>query len=124
MGSGGSLRPLASPRAIGANAAVALTGTSVALYNAHHAREGNIKMSDREKAMTLWFQQFQHRFHRAGDGNETGDPVKVYNVYGHNPCGSDAIMMGGLWHRVGIKGAPARLVGHSISQAYFVTSCA
>lgn len=77
------------------------------------------KLSAREKALLLWFQQIQHRFHRSGNGDDQGDPVKVFNVYGHNPCGSDAIMMGGLWRRVGVKGAPARLVGHSISQAYF-----
>ena len=31
-------------------------------------------MSDREKAMALWFQQIQHRFHRGGDGDESRRP--------------------------------------------------
>ena len=44
-------------------------------------------MSDREKAIALWFLQIRHRYHLAGDGDELGDAVKVYNVYGHNPCG-------------------------------------
>ncbi len=76
-------------------------------------------MNDREKAMALWFQQIRQRFHRAGDGQETGDPVKVFNVYGHNPCGSDAIIMGGLWRKVGLKGAPVRLVSHAIAQVAY-----
>ncbi|MGA2064930.1 MAG: putative Ig domain-containing protein [Thermoguttaceae bacterium] len=76
-------------------------------------------MSDRDKAMALWFQQIRQRFHRAGDGQETGDPVKVFNTYGHNPCGSDAIIMGGLWRRAGLKGAPVRLVSHAIAQAAY-----
>ncbi len=65
-------------------------------------------MSDREKAMALWFQQIQHRFHRSGDGTELGDPVRVFNVYGHNPCGCDACMMGGLWHGAGLKSGAVR----------------
>ena len=44
-------------------------------------------MSDKEKAMALWFQQVSHRFHRSGYGANLGDPVKVFNIYGHNPCG-------------------------------------
>ena len=47
-------------------------------------------MNDREKAMALWFQLIRRRFRRSGTGPEPGDPVKVFNVYGHNPCGSDA----------------------------------
>jgi hypothetical protein len=76
-------------------------------------------MSDREKAMAIWFQQIRQRFHRAGDGGETGDPVKVFNTYGHNPCGSDAIIMGGLWRKAGLKGAPVRLVSHAIAQVAY-----
>ncbi len=75
-------------------------------------------MSDKEKAHALWFQQIRQRFHRSGDG-DLGDPVRVYNVYGHNPCGSDAIMMGGLWRKVGLKGAPVRLVSHAIAQVSY-----
>jgi hypothetical protein len=76
-------------------------------------------MTDKDKAMALWFQQIQHRFHRSGDGQELGDPVKVFNVYGHNPCGCDACMMGGLWHRAGLKSAPVRLISHAIAQVFY-----
>jgi hypothetical protein len=76
-------------------------------------------MTDKDKAMALWFQQIQHRFHRSGDGAELGDPVKVFNVYGHNPCGCDACMMGGLWHKAGLKSAPVRLISHAIAQVYY-----
>ena len=76
-------------------------------------------MSDGEKAMALWRQQIQHRYHSSAGGEDLGDPVKVFNIYGLNPCGKDAMMMGGLWKQVGLKGAPARLVGHAIAQVYY-----
>ena len=76
-------------------------------------------MTDAEKAMAIWFQQIQQRFHRAGDGKELGNPVKVYNVYGHNPCGCDANIMGGLWRRAGLKGAPVRIITHAIAQVSY-----
>jgi hypothetical protein len=76
-------------------------------------------MTEREKAFALWFQEIRHRYHWAGDNNELGDPVKVFNVYGHNTCGNDSICLAGLWKRAGLKVTPARLVGHCVSQAYF-----
>jgi hypothetical protein len=76
-------------------------------------------MSDGEKARALWFQQIQQRYHAAGGGTELGDPLKVFNTYGYNPCGSDAMMMGGLWKQVGLNGAPVRLVGHAIAQVHY-----
>jgi len=76
-------------------------------------------MSDGEKAMALWRQQIQHRYHSSAGGEDLGDPVKVFNIYGLNPCGKDAMMMGGLWKQVGLKGAPVRLVGHAIAQVHY-----
>ena len=76
-------------------------------------------MSDGEKAIALWFQQIQHRYHSSAGGEDLGDPVKVFNIYGLNPCGKDAMMMGGLWKQVGLKGAPVRLVGHAIAQVHY-----
>ena len=76
-------------------------------------------MSDREKAHALWFQQIRHRYHWHGDNNELGDPVKVFNVYGHNTCGNDSICLAGLWKRAGLKVTPARVVGHCVTQCYF-----
>ncbi len=76
-------------------------------------------MTDREKAYALWFQEIQHRYHWEGDNNELGDPVKVFNVYGHNTCGNDSISLAGLWKRAGLKVSPARVVGHCITQAFF-----
>jgi hypothetical protein len=77
------------------------------------------RMTDREKAFALWFQEIRHRYHWAGDNNELGDPVKVFNVYGHNTCGNDSICLAGLWRQAGLKVTPARVVGHCVSQAYF-----
>jgi hypothetical protein len=77
------------------------------------------EMSDKEKAMALWFQQVSHRFHRSGYGANLGDPVQVFNIYGHNPCGADALIMGAYWHKVGLKSAPDRLVSHAIAQVAY-----
>jgi hypothetical protein len=76
-------------------------------------------MSDGEKARALWFQQIRQRYHSSAGGEDLGDPVKVFNIYGLNPCGKDAMMMGGLWKQVGLKGAPVRLVGHAIAQVNY-----
>ncbi|HEY1861356.1 MAG TPA: hypothetical protein VGG61_13435 [Gemmataceae bacterium] len=76
-------------------------------------------MTDREKAFALWFQEIRHRYHWAGDNSELGDPVKVFNVYGHNTCGNDSICLAGLWHKAGLNVTPARVVGHCVSQAFF-----
>ncbi len=76
-------------------------------------------MTDREKAIALWFQEIRHRYHWAGDNNELGDPVKVFNIYGHNTCGNDSICLAGLWKQAGLKVTPARVVGHCVSQAFF-----
>jgi hypothetical protein len=78
-------------------------------------------MTDAEKAMALWFQRIQHRYHFGGgiDGSEEGDLIKVFHIYGYNTCGSDSMMMAGLWKQAGLKAAPARGVGHCISQVYY-----
>jgi hypothetical protein len=76
-------------------------------------------MTDRDKAFALWFQEIRHRYHWGGDNNELGDPVKVFNVYGHNTCGNDSICLAGLWKKAGLKVTPARVVGHCVSQAFF-----
>lgn len=76
-------------------------------------------MTDREKAMALWWQEVQYRFHFEGDNNELSSPVKVFNVYGHNTCGNDSICLAGQWKLAGLKVAPARVVGHCVSQVFF-----
>src|SRR6476659_1764941 len=35
------------------------------------------RMTDREKAHALWFQEIRHRYHWGGDNKEVGDPVKI-----------------------------------------------
>jgi hypothetical protein len=76
-------------------------------------------MSDGEKARALWYQQIRHRYHSSAGGEDLGDPVRVFNAYGLNPCGKDAMMMGGLWKQVGLKAAPVRLVGHAVAQVHY-----
>ncbi len=76
-------------------------------------------MTDREKALAIWFQEIRYRYHFDGDNNELGDPVKIFNVYGHNTCGNDSGALAGLWRKAGLKVAPARLIGHCVTQAWF-----
>ncbi|HEV3146191.1 MAG TPA: hypothetical protein VGZ47_20055 [Gemmataceae bacterium] len=76
-------------------------------------------MTDRDKAFALWFQEIRHRYHWGGDNSELGDPVKAFNVYGHNTCGNDSICLAGLWKRAGLKVTPAHVVGHCVSECYF-----
>lgn len=77
-------------------------------------------MTDKERAHAIWFQQIQHRFHfGAGAGQESGDPVKIFNIYGHNTCGDDSMCLSGLWRKAGLKVAPARLVGHCVAQVFY-----
>jgi hypothetical protein len=76
-------------------------------------------MTDSEKAFPLWFQEIQYRHHSPGDNDELGDPVKVFNVYGYNTCGNDSICLATLWRNAGLKVAPARALGHCISQAFY-----
>jgi hypothetical protein len=83
------------------------------------ARAIKMGMTDQEKARALWWQEIQHRFHLDGDNNELGDPVKVFNVYGYNTCGNDSISLAGQWRAVGLKVAPARLVGHCVTQVFY-----
>jgi hypothetical protein len=76
-------------------------------------------MSQGEIAMALWWQEVQYRYHYDGDNTELSDPVKVFNVYGHNTCGNDSICLAGLWKKAGLKIAPARVVGHCVTQVFY-----
>ncbi len=76
-------------------------------------------MTDGEKAKALWWQEVQYRFHFDGDNDELLDPVKVFNIYGYNTCGNDSICLAGLWRHAGLRVAPARLVGHCVSQVFY-----
>ena len=76
-------------------------------------------MSDKEKAFALWWQEIQFRYHWPGDNDDLCDPVKIFNVYGHNTCGNDSICLAGLWRKAGLKAAPCRAVGHCISQVFY-----
>ncbi len=77
------------------------------------------EMTDADKAFALWFQEIRYRHHSSGDNSELGDPVKVFNVYGYNTCGNDSICLATLWRKAGLRAAPARALGHCISQAYY-----
>jgi len=76
-------------------------------------------MTEAEKAFALWFQEIQYRHHSGGDNNELLDPVKVFNIYGYNTCGNDSICLATLWRKAGLKVAPARALGHCISQVFY-----
>ncbi len=80
---------------------------------------GPPSMSAGDKARAIWWQQVQRRFHFEGDNDDLLDPVKVLNVYGFNTCGNDSICLAGLWRKAGFKVAPARLVGHCVTQVFY-----
>jgi hypothetical protein len=76
-------------------------------------------MTDAEKAVAIWFQEIRYRHHSPGDNSELGDPVKVFNIYGYNTCGNDSLCLATLWRQAGLRVAPARALGHCISQAFY-----
>lgn len=81
-------------------------------------------MSEKDKAMAIWFQHIRQRYHfpaggNQGSGGESHDPVKVFNIYGSNTCGEDSMMMAGLWKKMGMKAAPCRLPTHCVSQVFY-----
>jgi hypothetical protein len=76
-------------------------------------------MTDREKAIAIWRQETQHRFHFSTWDQEDNNPVKVFNLYGFNTCGDDSMCLAGLWRRAGLRVRPARIVGHCVSQVYY-----
>jgi len=76
-------------------------------------------MSEREKAIALWWFETTHRFHYPERDMEVKNPVKVHNIYGYNTCGDDSQCLAGLWHAAGLRVRPARLVGHCISQVFY-----
>ena len=43
----------------------------------------------------------------------------MFNIYGYNTCGNDSISLAGQWRNAGLRVAPARLVGHCVSQVFY-----
>jgi len=75
-------------------------------------------MSDSEKAMAIWFQDCRYHYHFVGD--DGGDPVRVFNVFGCYLCGNNGTSLAGLWRRAGLKVAPsAGTIGHTTSRVFF-----
>ena len=77
------------------------------------------EMSDREKAIALYYLEVNQRFHCHSGDDESSDPVKAFNIYGYTTCGHDSICMAGLWSRAGMDRRPARQVGHCITQVFY-----
>lgn len=95
-------------------------GTNLRTFEEFVAAAITPGMTDAEKATAVWHQFIKYRYHYGGaDGSEEGDLIKALHVYGYNTCGSDSMMMAGLWKQVGLKAAPARGVGHCISQVFY-----
>jgi hypothetical protein len=77
------------------------------------------EMTDREKAIALYYLEMNHRFHAHTGDDEGKDPVKVFNLYGFTTCGHDSICLAGLWRSAGLQRRPARPVGHCITQVFY-----
>ncbi len=76
-------------------------------------------MTQREKAVALWWFETSHRFHFPLGDDEAKHPVKVLNSYGFNTCGDDSECLAGLWRAAGFRVRPARLIGHCVSQVFY-----
>ena len=83
--------------------------------------EGTIRpeMSDREKAIALYYLEVKQRFHASTNDAESNDPVKVFNIYGYTTCGDDSISLAGLWRQAGLETRPARITGHVVTQVFY-----
>jgi hypothetical protein len=73
-------------------------------------------MTDREKALAIWFQDCRYHYHFDGDS----DPVRVYNVFGCYQCGNNGTSLAGEFRRAGLKVRPsAGTLGHTTSDVFF-----
>ncbi len=73
-------------------------------------------MSDREKALAIWFQECRYSYHFVGDS----DPVRVFNVFGCYQCGNNGTSVAGLFRRAGLKVSPsAGTIGHTTARVFF-----
>lgn len=78
------------------------------------------EMTDREKAIAIWFQEITHRFHFSAGGEVDNIPTLVVNSLGYNTCGDDSQCLAGLWKQAGLqKVRPARVLDHCISQVFY-----
>jgi len=75
-------------------------------------------MTDKEKALALWWHEVNTRFHATTGDAENNDPVKVHNVYGYTLCGNDAINLFGLWSVAGLQVRACRIQGHCITEVF------
>ena len=77
-------------------------------------------MTDREKAMAIWFQECRYRYHGRSDPGEDADPVKIYNVYACYQCGSNTSHFAELLNRAGLKVSFAGgSISHTTSRVFF-----
>lgn len=77
------------------------------------------EMSDREKALRLWWFQINHRFHAFTDDDENNDEIKVLNVYGYTLCGNDAEVLGHLFQAAGLRVRPGHPTGHCTTEVFW-----
>lgn len=77
------------------------------------------EMSDREKALRLWWFQVNHRFHAFTDDEENMDEIKVLNVYGYTLCGNDAEVLGHLFQAAGLKVRAGHPTGHCTTEVFW-----
>jgi len=77
-------------------------------------------MSDREKAMAIWFQECRYRYHGGTEGGEDSDPVKIYNIYAAYMCGTNTSHFAELLNIAGLKvGFSGSTVGHTTSRVFY-----
>jgi hypothetical protein len=75
--------------------------------------------TDREKAMSIWHFQQNHRFHACTWDAEVSDPVKMFNVYGYTLCGNDSHVLADLFRTAGLRTRRGYPIGHSTTEVFF-----
>ena len=76
-------------------------------------------MSDAEKALALWFQEIRYRHHSRRRQRRAGRPRQGLQRLRLQHLRQRLHQSGSLWRKAGLKAAPARALGHCISQVFY-----
>ncbi|NLW49482.1 MAG: hypothetical protein GXY85_01385 [Candidatus Brocadiaceae bacterium] len=77
-------------------------------------------MTDREKAMAIWFQECRYRYHGGTEGGEDADPVRIYNIYAAYMCGTNTSHFAQMLSMAGLRvNGSGSTVGHTTSRVFF-----
>ncbi|MDP6125594.1 MAG: hypothetical protein QGH20_07560, partial [Candidatus Latescibacteria bacterium] len=76
-------------------------------------------MSDKEKALAIYWFVVSQRYHNPGDDGDLKDPIKFLGVYGYGFCTNTAILLAALWGSAGLESRFWRAHGHDVSEVWY-----